>query len=116
MTPSPLRRRQFLQSAAPFFVPGAAALGLNGATAASDRIVMAAIGQGARGRFVLGHFLDQKGRAVRSGVRLPRGAAQNGERDCRQPLRQLRLRRVPTSPARTISALLGFACSVSSCS
>ena len=60
MTPSPLRRRQFLQSAAPFFVPGAAALGLNGATAASDRIVMAKIGQGARGRFVLGHFLDQK--------------------------------------------------------
>ncbi len=59
-TAEPASRRRFLASAAaPLIVPGSA-LGLNGAVAASDRITMAAIGQGPRGQFVLGHFLEQK--------------------------------------------------------
>ena len=53
-------RRAFVRSAAgPVIVPGSA-LGLNGATAASDRITMAAVGLGPRGQFDLGHFLEQK--------------------------------------------------------
>ena len=58
----PLNRRRFLQSmtaataAAPLFVPGTA-LGANGATAASERIVLGAIGMGGQGRGDLGGFL-----------------------------------------------------------
>ena len=53
-------RRSFIGAGlAPLVVPGSV-LGLNGATPPSDRITMAAIGQGPRGRFVLGHFLEQK--------------------------------------------------------
>jgi len=51
-------RRGFVRAAAPMIVPGAA-LGLNGATPASDRITMATIGAGPRGQFDLGHFLEQ---------------------------------------------------------
>jgi predicted dehydrogenase len=62
MPESGITRRQAISSlgalAAPCIVPGSA-LGLNGASPPSDRITMAAIGQGPRGRYVLGHFLEQ---------------------------------------------------------
>ena len=59
-----MTRRDFLGRTAaaavagPFVVRGSA-LGANGKTAPSDRINIAAIGMGGRGRQVLGHFLDQ---------------------------------------------------------
>jgi predicted dehydrogenase len=57
-----LSRRNLLggavAAAAPLFVP-ASALGRGGATAPSDRITMAAIGNGPRGMYVLGHFLKE---------------------------------------------------------
>src|SRR5262249_34128909 len=61
-------RRQFVQGAAaatgallgaPLFVPGSV-LGLNGATPASSRIVMAGIGIGPRGTFVLNWMMREK--------------------------------------------------------
>lgn len=52
-----ITRRRLLQSA-PLIVP-ASALGLNGATPPSDRIVLGAIGIGGRGAAVLGAFLSQ---------------------------------------------------------
>jgi predicted dehydrogenase len=58
-TDNRVTRRRFLGGAgatAPLVVP-AAVLGLNGAVPPSDRITMAAVGMGARGRYVLGHFL-----------------------------------------------------------
>jgi predicted dehydrogenase len=58
-----MSRRTFLATssaaaAAPWFVPGSA-LGKNGAVAASERIVLGAIGIGPRGRYVLGRMLDE---------------------------------------------------------
>ena len=61
-------RRTFLKGSAlgliaasvPAIIP-AGALGKDGATAPSDRIVLGAIGIGPRGRYVLGRMLDEKG-------------------------------------------------------
>ena len=63
MTPTTTTRRRFLTqaalaAAAPAIIP-ASALGRNGATAPSNRIVLGAIGIGPRGREVLGSFLKQ---------------------------------------------------------
>ena len=63
-TPAALSRRDLLSrtlgaaAVAPLFVP-ASALGRGGAVAPSDRITMAAIGNGPRGMYVLGHFLKE---------------------------------------------------------
>jgi len=59
-----LTRRQFLSSAsaalaAPYLVP-ASALGLDGAVAPSERIALAAIGQGPRGSYDLGNMIGEK--------------------------------------------------------
>lgn len=54
----PPTRRDLLASMAPLFIP-ASALGRGGATPPSDRITMAAIGNGPRGMYVLGHFLKE---------------------------------------------------------
>jgi predicted dehydrogenase len=65
---TPLSRRQFLTGTAaaagavlgaPLFVPGSA-LGLNGAQPASRRIIVAGIGIGNRGQFMLNWFLRNK--------------------------------------------------------
>src|SRR5262245_10483870 len=65
---APPTRRQFLEGAAaatgavlgaPLFVP-ASALGRNGATPASSRIVLAGIGIGARGTYVLNWMMKEK--------------------------------------------------------
>ena len=58
-----MQRRTFLRlagavAAAPYVV-SAAALGAEGGVAASERITLAAIGLGGRGRYDLGHFLKQ---------------------------------------------------------
>ena len=61
-----LSRRRFLKTAvgasaalaAPVFIPGAA-LGMNGAVAASERITLAGIGIRNRGSYVLGYMMDE---------------------------------------------------------
>ena len=63
MTPTTTTRRRFLTqaalaAAAPAIIPSSA-LGRNGATAPSNRILLGAIGIGPRGREVLGSFLKQ---------------------------------------------------------
>jgi len=66
-TPKELSRRQLLKNAAaagaalavPYIVPGSA-LGLGGAVAPSERIVLGALGNGRRGQHVLGEFLTNK--------------------------------------------------------
>jgi hypothetical protein len=63
---TPLHRRRFLQSSlaagaavmAPQIIPGSA-LGLNGAVAPSERVVVGGIGIGNRGTYDLGCFLEQ---------------------------------------------------------
>jgi predicted dehydrogenase len=65
---APIRRRTFLKGSAlglaaasvPTIIPSTA-LGKDGATPASDRIVLGAIGIGPRGRYVLGRMLNEKG-------------------------------------------------------
>ena len=65
---TPLHRRRFLKTAlsaagavvaAPTIIPSSA-LGLNGAVAPSERIVIGGIGIGRRGGYDLGCFLEQK--------------------------------------------------------
>lgn len=63
MTTRRMSRRAFLArsagaAAVPCFVPGSV-LGKSGAVAASERIVLGAIGIGPRGRYVLGRMLDE---------------------------------------------------------
>lgn len=57
MTRSPIRRRDFLKTSALFSIIPAAALGRNGAVAASERVTVGCIGVGSRGESVLKGFL-----------------------------------------------------------
>src|SRR3974390_841262 len=64
---TPLTRRGFLKRAAltagavalPYYIPGSA-LGMNGAVAPSERIVMGGIGIGGRGSYDLGALLNER--------------------------------------------------------
>jgi len=55
---TPTRRTFLTAASAPLFIP-ARALGRGGATPPSDRLAMAAIGNGPRGQYVLHHFLQE---------------------------------------------------------
>ena len=99
------RRRDFLKTAlgtgaafaAPCFIPGAVP-GKDGATLPSEKIVMGAIGIGARGSYVIGCFLEQPDVRFVANCDVPRGTPRGHQAADRPVLRRARLHGLPRFP------------------
>ena len=91
---SPLRRRQFLKTAAaavaaPMIIPGSA-LGRDGSVPPSERVIVGGIGIGNRGTYDLGCFLEQKDVQFVAVCDVKEARRAGGQEDRRRAVRQRR--------------------------